>query len=838
MEEVPPVSLVESRSSDESLFERFRDKGDENALRTLIERHWPSVFRLAHAIVRDAQHAEDAAQEALVRIVQAARTGRRLDPFAGWLRSVTVNEARMSLRSRKRRERREEAAPARQAGDLDPAAKVREYTESLDELHRVPLVLHYGQGLTHREVGEALGCPTGTASSRIREGLEKVREALSGKGMPVALGAIEAALAAPPGVPVPPVPRIERIIARGAKAAGMAASKKLALALVAFILCAAGVGGMVATRLTEEPEATPRKLVTDSATPGRGTAPSSTEHAVAPDRETVSAPSSASTFSSSRRPGSPSEGGTETAATPPTSGTGPNPRPDSAGAAAALAHVRGRVLDPEGRPVPGAHVTLACSRLGGRGPSIKIRRKAPHIAPGAVPGNGPQVPGGFKSFAAFDGDIERTTQTSRTLRALADLAATESAADGTFDIGYPSTETGKLYVNATIDRQGDTYSGEKPVSTEDVGDVVVKRLPAVLVTVRCGGAPAQGATVQFLDAGGDLASALTDASGTARHVTAVPRVLVTVGLAGYAARTESVSLASDDAPLAIDLVPAAQILGTVRGPSGPVVGASVVAFDSEAPEPLVGEAAPIASATTDGDGRFTLDGLTAGREYEVTATPLDETILKGTLDVTAPANAADMTLGRGGRVDATLSAPSNDPHLQDWPGVGVQKLDGGNWRPLLEADADRVVQGNTISFKRLPPGTYRVFAHAFIFNEAASDPVTIGPDGGTLGVSLALEVGRTVHGKIVDATGAPVQKARVARGSGGAMMVLIAGPDGLFEIPGFPDGPGQLTISASGFAERTVPVDGQATDVGTVVLEPAPPQQPPGPQPETPPPGK
>ncbi len=116
--------------------------------------------------------------------------------------------------------------------------------------------------------------------------------------------------------------------------------------------------------------------------------------------------------------------------------------------------------------------------------------------------------------------------------------------------------------------------------------------------------------------------------------------------------------------------------------------------------------------------------------------------------------------------------------------------------------------------------------------------MTIGPDGGTLGVSLALEVGRTVHGKIVDATGAPVQKARVARGSGGAMMVLIAGPDGLFEIPGFPDGPGQLTISASGFAERTVPVDGQATDVGTVVLEPAPPQQPPGPQPETPPPGK
>src|SRR4051812_10750137 len=96
-------------TSDEALYEAYRDRGDEAALRSLAERHWPSVFRLAHAIVRDAPGAEDVAQEALVRVVQAARAKKRLDPFAGWLRTVTANEARMFLRSKRRRERREEA---------------------------------------------------------------------------------------------------------------------------------------------------------------------------------------------------------------------------------------------------------------------------------------------------------------------------------------------------------------------------------------------------------------------------------------------------------------------------------------------------------------------------------------------------------------------------------------------------------------------------------------------------------------------------------------------------------------------------------------------------------
>ena len=68
-------------ASDESLYEAFRDRKDDAALRVLVERHWPSVFRLAHAIVRDAQTAEDVGQDALVRVVQAARGKRRWQSY-------------------------------------------------------------------------------------------------------------------------------------------------------------------------------------------------------------------------------------------------------------------------------------------------------------------------------------------------------------------------------------------------------------------------------------------------------------------------------------------------------------------------------------------------------------------------------------------------------------------------------------------------------------------------------------------------------------------------------------------------------------------------------------
>jgi RNA polymerase sigma-70 factor (ECF subfamily) len=144
--------MIATATSDEALFAAFRDADDRRALGELVARHWAPAWRLARAVLRDDSAAEDAAQEAFIRTVEAARKKASLDPFAPWLRTVVLNAAKNNLRSSARRQRRERAATPKPGAPLDPAQAVREYAEALPDDLRVPLVLHYGLGFTHHEV--------------------------------------------------------------------------------------------------------------------------------------------------------------------------------------------------------------------------------------------------------------------------------------------------------------------------------------------------------------------------------------------------------------------------------------------------------------------------------------------------------------------------------------------------------------------------------------------------------------------------------------------------------------------------------------------------------------
>ena len=62
------------------------------------------------------------------------------------------------------------------------ALHVRLPTGALPEKLRLPLVLHFGLGMTHQEVGQALGCPPTTAQSRLEQGLARLRRAFVGAG--------------------------------------------------------------------------------------------------------------------------------------------------------------------------------------------------------------------------------------------------------------------------------------------------------------------------------------------------------------------------------------------------------------------------------------------------------------------------------------------------------------------------------------------------------------------------------------------------------------------------------------------------------------------------------
>ena len=160
--------------------------GDLGAYEELVKRHEDAVFRAAYVVLRDADDAADAAQEAFIRAYRGLRgfkAGRRLRP---WLMRIAVNQALNSLKSKRRRaavaERlTAEVTPA--IPDIDETVIGRERAralwsalESLGERERTVLYLRYFIQMPEGELAEYLGCPAGTVKSRLHRALGKLRE--------------------------------------------------------------------------------------------------------------------------------------------------------------------------------------------------------------------------------------------------------------------------------------------------------------------------------------------------------------------------------------------------------------------------------------------------------------------------------------------------------------------------------------------------------------------------------------------------------------------------------------------------------------------------------------
>jgi RNA polymerase sigma-70 factor (ECF subfamily) len=235
-------------TTDEELVLAYSRRGDRRALEALVERHFASAYRLALRLLGDPGSAEDAAEEAFLGLIRGAprfEKGRSFDP---WFRTLVLNSARKASRSRLRRDVHERAAARERGFEAAPlpsleGAELAEHVARLPLDVRVPIVLHYYDGLSHERVAEVTGCPTGTASSRIRRGLEQLRESLAGAGHgAVTVTVIAGVLAAPlvsPRAPAPPsVARLEGLAAK-AKTFALLAKAGVALAVVAVVGTAA-----------------------------------------------------------------------------------------------------------------------------------------------------------------------------------------------------------------------------------------------------------------------------------------------------------------------------------------------------------------------------------------------------------------------------------------------------------------------------------------------------------------------------------------------------------------------------------------------------------------------
>jgi len=256
---------ADDRSS-EALLTAYATTRDEAALAALVERHWAHAWRIALRSLGDPAAAEDAAQEAMVAL---ARSAARFAPgaaFLPWFRTLVVNAARMSGRGRGRRALHEAAATRAQAGAARDdagerrvaAAELEHRISSLPHEYREPIVLHYFESLTHDEVAAALGCPRGTVATRLRRGVERLREAM---GAAVALAAVTAALEAAAAAPAsaaeaPPAP-MSAILRRAHAAKQATFAAKLVAGFAAVAACAGLAWMLVGGNLPPAPSAPP-----------------------------------------------------------------------------------------------------------------------------------------------------------------------------------------------------------------------------------------------------------------------------------------------------------------------------------------------------------------------------------------------------------------------------------------------------------------------------------------------------------------------------------------------------------------------------------------------------
>jgi RNA polymerase sigma-70 factor (ECF subfamily) len=172
---------VEETPRADAALVRAAQRGSEEAIEALFRRHWRRAHRAAYLIVRDADAAEDIAQEAFLAALRALDRFDRRRPFRPWLHRIVVNRAIDHARARTlRREVGEEAAgelaASESEGGLDPDLFAA--LAGLDPEQRAAIVLRYLLEYTPGEIGRMLELPRGTVNSRLRRGLDHLAMSL------------------------------------------------------------------------------------------------------------------------------------------------------------------------------------------------------------------------------------------------------------------------------------------------------------------------------------------------------------------------------------------------------------------------------------------------------------------------------------------------------------------------------------------------------------------------------------------------------------------------------------------------------------------------------------
>jgi len=163
---------------------REAQRGSRDALAALYAGHWGNAQRAAYLVVHDAGAAEDIAQEAFLAAVDRLDRFDRRRPFAPWLHRIVVNRAiDWARREALRRSAGDpEQSPAEVQAGEPAAGELMPALAQLPPEQRAVVVLRYLLEYTPGEIARMLGLPRGTVNSRLRRGLDRLRDLVEVEG--------------------------------------------------------------------------------------------------------------------------------------------------------------------------------------------------------------------------------------------------------------------------------------------------------------------------------------------------------------------------------------------------------------------------------------------------------------------------------------------------------------------------------------------------------------------------------------------------------------------------------------------------------------------------------
>src|SRR5262245_12812872 len=186
------------REEDAALVARAK-RGDRDAFRALVERHERKAYAVALGMVKQPDDARDIVQEAFLKVWKSLGAFEGQSAFYTWLYRIVTNLGIDHLRKGRAQVEYDDARvhdedevpgdehilprtlgfhPGRALESKQMGAAIQRALDSLSETHRTVLILREVEGMSYRDMAQAMGCSEGTIMSRLFHARKKMQALL------------------------------------------------------------------------------------------------------------------------------------------------------------------------------------------------------------------------------------------------------------------------------------------------------------------------------------------------------------------------------------------------------------------------------------------------------------------------------------------------------------------------------------------------------------------------------------------------------------------------------------------------------------------------------------